>query len=116
MKIILKRFALICAVTLGLLALAGCSKSLKGTYKPVETEKPGIIDRFLGSRQTLKFNPTHVQVSRDGSNTVVEYEYRIVEGVVEIVMPSKGEKEIWRLTIEKDGSLSNEGKLWKKTE
>lgn len=116
MKTIITRLTLICAVTLGLLALAGCSKSLKGTYKPVETEKPGLIDRFLGSRPTLKFNPTHVQVSRSGSNTVVEYEYRIVDGAVEIVMPSDGEKEIWRLAIEKDGSLSNEGKLWKKTE
>lgn len=116
MKTILKHLTLICTVTLGLFALSGCSKSLKGTYQPVETEKPGIIDRFLGSRQTLKFNPTHVQVSRDGSSTVVEYEYRIVEGVVEIVMPAKGEKEIWRLAIEKDGSLSSEGKLWKKTE
>ncbi|MBC8039384.1 MAG: hypothetical protein H7Y06_02485, partial [Opitutaceae bacterium] len=67
MNIFFKRLSLICAVTLGLLALTGCSKSLKGTYKPVETEKPGIMDRFLGSRPTLKFNPTHVQVSQSGS-------------------------------------------------
>jgi hypothetical protein len=116
MKTFLKSFYITAAVFLGLIALTGCSKSLKGTYKPVETEKPGIIDRFLGARPTLKFNPTHVQVSRSGSNTVVEYEYRIVDGMVEIIMPSDGEKEIWRLAIEKDGSLSTEGKLWKKTE
>lgn len=116
MNNIMKRFCLVCALLCGLLALAGCAKKLDGTYNPVETEKPGLLDRFRAARPALKFNPTHVRLERSGSDTVIEYEYKIVDGAVEVVMPSDGKREIWRLVIEKDGSLSSEGKIWKKAE
>jgi len=98
-----------------LLFISGCSKSLRGTFEPMRATE-SIDATGLISRPILKFSNHYVQVSHVGSKKITEYEYRITDGIVEIVIPESGNREIWKIEIAKDGSLRDGSTTWTKKE
>ncbi len=94
-----------------LVCVSGCTKTPHGIYAPT-MEYVSADERSLVAKPTLKFAKDYVQVSHTGSAEITEYEYRVSEGSIEIIIPEAGVRQIWKLEIVDRDTLRDGKSTW----